>query len=128
MPSARRKAFGLTALALALGAAPAALACELPDEGSAPYRRLVGRVKYLPDVEAWVQQKTRERATVQFVLHLDAPQRRDGRCHWVIEVRAADRPWKRFLVPADDGAPVERVGAAAATPPAATPSPPARTK
>jgi hypothetical protein len=105
MPRRRRIAFGLSALAAAAAALPAA-ACEVPEEGAAPYRRLVARVKYLPETEAWAESMSREKRVVQYVLHLDAPRRVGGRCHWIVEVRAADRLWKRFLVAETGGPPI----------------------
>lgn len=75
----------------------------MAEEGTAAYRRLVARVKYLPETEAWAESKGREKETVQYVLHLDAPRRIQGRCHWPVEVRAGKRMWKRFLVPAAGG-------------------------
>jgi hypothetical protein len=89
-------------LALIVFASPA-LACEVPaDEGSTPLRRLVSRVKYLPETEAW--QKTLPAGTsAQFVLLVDSPQRIRGRCYWPVEVRAGGELWKRYLVAADGG-------------------------
>ncbi|MDW8467699.1 MAG: hypothetical protein RML56_00535 [Burkholderiales bacterium] len=81
--------------------AATASACESPATDPAVYRRLVARVKYLPDVEAWAAREAREGAVVQFLLHLDAPQRRAGQCYWTVEVRAGDRLWRRYLVATD---------------------------
>lgn len=106
MPRARRYALGLSALAAAAAALPAA-ACEPPDDGGAGYRRLVARVKYLPEVEAWERTQAQSRAVVQYVLHLDSPQRLDGRCHWIVEVRSGERVWQRFLVSAEGSPPLE---------------------
>lgn len=106
MPRPRRIPLGLSALAAAAAALPAA-ACEVPEEGTAPYRRLVARVKYLPETEAWAARMSRQGAVVQYVLHLDAPRRIEGRCYWVVEVRAGERLWKRFLVPGEGGTPLE---------------------
>jgi hypothetical protein len=102
-------------LIAALGAAlpaPAARACEVPEDGTAPYRRLVARVKYLPETEAWAERMSHARTVVQYVLLLGEPRRVDGRCHWLLEVRAGDRVWKRFLVPAEGGPVIELAPAA----------------
>jgi hypothetical protein len=106
MPRRRRIALGLSALAAAAAALPVA-ACEVPEEGAAPYRRLVARVKYLPETEAWAQAMSRDKTVVQYVLHLDSPRRIRGRCYWIVDVRAGERPWKRFLVPGSGGPPLE---------------------
>lgn len=102
MPGRRRVAAGLILL---LAAPAAALACDLPaDEGSAPMRRLVARVKYLPETEAWAGQMAQVKTTVHYILLVDAPRRVDGRCYWPVEIRAEDRLWRRFLVPGESGA------------------------
>jgi hypothetical protein len=81
----------------------AATACDVPaNEGSSPLRRVITRVKYLPETEAW-QKSLPDGATAQFVLHVDSPQRIRGRCYWPVEVRAGGELWKRFLVAADGG-------------------------
>jgi len=105
MPRRRRIALGLSALAAA--AAPPAAACDVPEEGAAPYRRLVARVKYLPETEAWAEGMSRENKRVQYVLHLGAPRHIGGRCYWLVEVRAGDWTWKRFLVPGAGGPLIE---------------------
>lgn len=89
----------LAALALLVAAAPAP-ACEMPDDGSAPLRRLILRVKHLPQTEAW-QQSLPEGRIAQFVLRVDSPQKIRGRCYWPVEARAGGELWKRFLVTAD---------------------------
>lgn len=101
MPGRRRVAAGLILL---LAAPAAAFACELPaEEGSAPMRRLVARVKYLPETEAWAERMAQARASVHYVLLVDEPHRVAGRCHWPVEVRAEDRLWRRYLVSAEGG-------------------------
>jgi hypothetical protein len=102
----RRRCLVAAGLSLALAAAPAA-ACQVPDEGTAPLRRLVARVKYLPETEAWAELMSRTRTVVQYVVLLDEPQRIEGRCHWMVEVRAEDRVWKKFLVPGEGGPVIE---------------------
>jgi|CXWL01.1.fsa_nt_gi hypothetical protein len=105
MPRRCLVAAGLTLL---LAAAPPAAACELPgDETSAPLRRMVARVKYLPETEIWAELMSRTRTVVHYILLLDEPRRVDGRCHWPIEIRAEDRLWKRFLVPGEGGKAIE---------------------
>jgi len=91
-----------------LAAAPSAAGCELPgDDGSATMRRLVARVKYLPETEAWSELMSRSRNVVRYILLLEEPRRVEGRCHWPVEIRAEDRLWKRFLVPGEGGKPIE---------------------
>lgn len=85
---------------LALLAATPLFGCEVPDDGSAPLRRAIARVRYLPQTEAW-QKSLPEGTTAQFVLRVDSPQRIRGRCYWPVEVRAGGELWKRFLVTAD---------------------------
>lgn len=84
----------------------AAMACELPDEGSAQYRRLVTRVKYLPDIVEHAERLAWAKKPIQYILDLEAPQRVDGRCHWPVEVRAEDQVWRRYLVPYGPGTPI----------------------
>ena len=77
-----------------------ALACSVPDDGSAPLRGAVTRVQYLPETEAW-QKALPEGTIAQFVLLVDSPRRIRGACYWPVEVRASGELWKRFLVSAD---------------------------
>ena len=89
---------------LALWTLPA-FACDVPDEGgNTPWRRAVSKVRYLPEIEAWAQAVSREGATVQYVVSLDAPRHVAGRCWWPVEVRAGGKLWKRFLVTPDGSA------------------------
>ena len=85
---------------LILAFAAPALACEVPDDGSAPLRSAVTRVKHLAETEAW-QKALPEGTVAQFVLLLDSPRRIRGSCYWPVEVRARGELWKRFLVSAD---------------------------
>ena len=95
----------LLVLAGVAGFAPPALACEVPDEGgNTPWRRVVSKVKYLPETEAWAESMSRAGATVQYVVSLDAPRHVAGRCWWPVEVRAGGKLWKRFLVTPDGSA------------------------
>ena len=90
------------ALALSLAASPA-LACSVPgDEGDLPLRRLVTRVKHLPETEAWLKTLP-EGVAAQFVLLVGAAERIRGRCYWPVEVRAGGELWRRFLVAGDAG-------------------------
>lgn len=77
-----------------LAAAVAAPACEVPGDGTS-LRRALLEVKYLPETEAW-ELAAREQATVQYVLSLDAPLERDGRCYWPIEALSGGRLWNTF--------------------------------
>ena len=89
---------GLTA-GLLIAAFPA-LSCELPDEGNAPLRRMVGKVKYLPETEAW-QATLPAGVVASFLLSVDAPIKVSGRCYWPVEARAAGARWTLFYVSAD---------------------------
>lgn len=77
-----------------LAAACAAPACEVPGDGTS-LRRALLKVKYLPETEAW-ELDARKRATVQYVLTLDAPRELEQRCYWPIEVRSDGRVWNTF--------------------------------
>lgn len=77
-----------------LAAACAAQACEVPGDGTS-LRRALLKVKYLPETEAWEAQ-ARERAAVQYVLSLDRPLDRDGRCYWPVEARSGGTTWNTF--------------------------------
>lgn len=88
------------AFALAAASVPVS-ACDLPEDEPGLPRLIVLRVKHLPEVETWTEQRTREGVLVQFVLELDQAVRRDGRCWLPVEARADGKPWKRFLVTPD---------------------------
>ena len=94
------------ALAFALVALPA-LACEVPNDGSAPLRRVITRVKHLPETEVW-RKSLPEGTTAQYVLRVDSPQKIRGRCYWPVEVRAGGELWKRYLVTADGSRVLQR--------------------
>jgi hypothetical protein len=85
-------------LAATLSAASTAFACDVPDEGGMPWRRAVGKVRYLPETEAMVDMQARDRSVVRYVLSLDEPRHLAGRCWWPVEVRVNGQLWKRFLV------------------------------
>ena len=85
---------------LILAIAAPALACDIPDDASAPLRGAVTRVKHLPETEAW-QKALPEGTIAQFVLLVDSPRKIRGACYWPVEVRASGELWKRFLVSAD---------------------------
>lgn len=89
------------ALAALAGFALPALACEVPDEGNMPWRRAVAKVKYRAETEAWAEVTSHDRNLVQYVVLLDEPKHVAGRCYWPVEVRAAGKRWKRFLVTPD---------------------------
>lgn len=89
------------ALALALAAAFPALGCDLPQDDPGVARLIVLRVKHLPEVETWAEERTRAGEPVQYLLALDQPVRRDGRCWLPVETRADGKLWKRFLVTPD---------------------------
>jgi hypothetical protein len=89
-------------LAAALLAGGSALACDFPDEGgNFAWRRAVSKVRYLPAVEAWAIERTRDGGAVQYVVLLDSPRHARGRCWWPVEVRADGTTWQRYLVTPD---------------------------
>ena len=77
-----------------LAAACAAQACDVPGDGTS-LRRALLKVKYLPETELW-ELAARKTAAVQYVLSLDAPIEREGRCYWPIEARSGDQLWNTF--------------------------------
>jgi len=81
-----------------LAAACAAQACEVPGDGTS-LRRALLKVKYLPETEAW-ELDARKRATVQYVLTLDAPRELEQRCYWPIEARSDGKVWNTFYATA----------------------------
>ena len=91
---------GTAGFSLILWFAAPAIACEVPDDGSAPLRSAVTRVKHLAETEAW-QKALPEGTVAQFVLRLDSPRKIRGGCYWPVEVRAGGGLWKRFFVSAD---------------------------
>lgn len=95
------------AAAAALAFAPDAAPCEFSEDDWNALRRMVVRVRIKPHVEAWAERKARERVQVRYLLSLDEPVRRDGRCWWPVEVSAGGEPWKRFLVRPDSSEVVE---------------------
>jgi hypothetical protein len=86
------------ALALAAGSAQAA-GCQVVDDTGSPLRRAVNKVKYLAETEAWEREATKI-ATVQYVLLLNDPIRRNKDCYWPVEARAGGELWHRFYVTA----------------------------
>jgi len=96
----------LAVMLIAMTAMPV-WACEVPEGGGSPLRRLITRVKYLPETEAW-QKSLPEGKTAQFMLRVDSPEKIRGRCYWPVEVRAGGELWKRYLVSADGARVIER--------------------
>ena len=88
-----------SAAALLLVALPV-WACAIPDEGSAPLHRMVSRVKYLPETEAW-RSSLPAGAIASYLVAVDAPLEVFGRCYWPVEARAAGARWNLFYVSAD---------------------------
>jgi hypothetical protein len=93
----------------ALAIASPAVACEIAGDDWHAVRRMVVRVKILPETEAWAERRTREGAQVKYLLSLDQPVRRKQRCWWPVEVSADGELWKRFLVRRDSSEVVEDV-------------------
>jgi len=92
-----------------------------------PLRRAVGRVKFLPDTEAWAASQHDAGAVVQYVLLLDREWHRNGRCYWTLEARARGETWRRFYVSpngkrllSEDGRPIAAGPRKATASPAAT--------
>jgi hypothetical protein len=95
------------AAAAAFALAAPAFACDFTEDDWNALRRMVVRVKIKPHVEAWAERKASERVQVRYLLSLDEPVRRDGRCWWPVEVSADGEPWRRFLVRPDSSEVVE---------------------
>jgi hypothetical protein len=87
-----------------------ALACTYPDEGNLPLRRAVGKVKYLPDIEAWASAMHASGEAVQYAVLLDEPHREKGRCYWPVELRAGGVLWRRYYVSPDGKRVLEETG------------------
>jgi len=92
-----RKVIGCLLAALALPA----LACEMPDEGNMPMRRAVTKVQMLKEVDAWAEHMRRSQVMVEYLVRLDAPVHRAGKCYWPVEVFADGKLWRRYLVSPD---------------------------
>lgn len=86
------------AVAAAAGLAQAA-GCPIPDDGGSPLRPAVNKVKYLAETEAWERAAVKS-ATVQYVLLVNEPIRRNKDCYWPVEARAGGELWHRFYVTA----------------------------
>jgi hypothetical protein len=84
---------------LALAVTVPLYACEVPDDGGSPLRRLITRVKHLPETEAWLETLPAG-SVAQYVLRVDSPQKIRGRCYWPVEVKSNGELWRRFLVSA----------------------------
>ena len=66
-----------------------------------PLRRAVTRVEMLPEVHEWHRSMVESGAQPQYVVRLDEPVRQGRRCYWRVEVRAAGKLWRRYLVTPD---------------------------
>ena len=66
-----------------------------------PMRRAVTKVQMLKEVDAWAEHMRRSQVIVEYLVLLDAPVQRAGKCYWPVEVRAEGRLWRRFLVTPD---------------------------
>lgn len=86
------------ALAAAASLAQAA-GCPIVDDTGSPLRRAVNKIKYLAETEAWERAATKS-ATVQYVLLVNEPIRRNKDCYWPVEARAGGELWNRFYVTA----------------------------
>ena len=78
-----------------------AAACDYPDEGTMPLHRAITRVKLLPETETWAAAAHKAGTAVQYALSLDQEVKRNGRCYWTVEARAAGTTWRRFYVSPD---------------------------
>ena len=66
-----------------------------------PLRRAVTRVEMVPAVAEWHRDMVRKGVLPQYVVRLDEPQQRGGKCFWTVEVHAAGSLWRRYLVSPD---------------------------
>jgi hypothetical protein len=76
-------------------------ACEYPDEGRMPLRRAVARIEMLPEVDAWARAMQKQGVKPQYLVRLDAPVRKAGRCYWPVEVHGDGKLWRSFLITPD---------------------------
>jgi len=88
-------------LLAALGTAQLTAACDYPDEGNMPLRRAVSRVKNLPDVRAWGDERHKAGDVVQYRLLLEPKVFVKSNCYWTVEVTANGALWRRFYVSPD---------------------------
>ena len=79
-----------------------------------PLRRAIGRVKFLPEIEAWAETQHKAGVVVQYALSLDRDWHHNGQCYWTLDARAQGETWRRFYISPDgkrllneDGRPVE---------------------
>ena len=63
-----------------------------------PLRRAVTRIELLPEVDAWARAMQKDGVKPQYVVRLDDPVRRAGRCYWPVEVRGDGKLWRRYLI------------------------------
>ena len=96
-----RGATAVSPLFLILAVCAPAFACDYPDQGNMPLRRAVGKVKFLPETEAWAESQHKAGAVVQYAVLLDKPKQLKGRCYWPVEVRAGSELWRRYYVSPD---------------------------
>jgi hypothetical protein len=90
------------AIMVCLLAAPLpGFACELPDEGNMPLRRAVTRVEMRPEVHAWARDNVEKGVTPRYVVRLDDPVWKHGRCYWRVEARSDGQLWRTYLVSPD---------------------------
>lgn len=66
-----------------------------------PMHRAVTKVKLLKEVDVWAEQMRRAQVRVEYLLRLDAPVQRAGKCYWPVDVQADGKLWHRFLVTPD---------------------------
>jgi len=66
-----------------------------------PLRRAVTRIELLPEVDAWARAMQKDGVKPQYVVRLDDPVRRAGRCYWPVEVRGDGKLWRRYLISPD---------------------------
>jgi hypothetical protein len=75
-----------------------------------PLRRAVTRVQMLPEAVSWQRERIEAGEPVQYRLLVEEETMLAGRCYWTVEVLAAGRVWRRFLV-TPDGKSVRREAA-----------------
>jgi hypothetical protein len=88
-------------IGLLLAGTQAGFACEFPNEGNMPLRRAVTRVEMLPQVHEWHRTMVEKGVSPQYLVRLDVPVHRAGRCYWIVEARAEGKLWRSFLVTPD---------------------------
>ena len=66
-----------------------------------PLRRAVTRVELLPEVDAWARAMIKSGIQPRYVVRLDEPVQKSGKCYWPVEVRGDGKLWRTYLISPD---------------------------